>query len=206
LFYFGEFSVDTIFDFFILYRYSSMLEQHSFRNKPAEFILFIIFGSSVFLLAAIFLGLEFLSPCLSGMMLYLWARRNPTVQINFLEIFQFRAPFLPWFLLLFVVMFGFNPKYDLIGLTAGHLYYYLEDVVPKIPETEDCKVLRPPKYLVQICSYLQIHDYRLNEEELIFEEEVAAAAAAVAEVAEANNRAAQEGIIDENMIDDDAMN
>lgn len=125
-----------------------MLEKHSFRNKPADFILFFVFGSSVFLLAALLMGLEFLSPCLSAMMLYLWARRNPTVHINFLEMFQFRAPFLPWFLLLFVVMFGFNPRYDLIGVAAGHLYYYVEDVVPKLPETEDFKILKPPKFLI----------------------------------------------------------
>jgi Derlin-2/3 len=131
-----------------------MLEQHSFRNKPAEFITFFLFGSCFFILAAIFLGLEFLSPCLSAMMLYLWGRRNPTVQINFLEIFHFRAPFLPWFMMLFVVMFGFNPRYDLIGVTVGHLYYYLEDVVPKIPETQDVKVLKPPRVLKSICEKL----------------------------------------------------
>jgi hypothetical protein len=139
------------------------------------------------------------------MMLYLWARRNPTAHINFVEIFQFRAAFLPWFLLLFVFMFGFNPKYDIIGVTAGHLYYYLEDVVPKILETEDWKVLRPPKLLVALCDKLQIHDFRLNEEDLIFEDEVAQAAAA-------GDIGAEEGemnpgdIIDDNMINDDARN
>jgi Derlin-2/3 len=131
-----------------------MLESHSFRNKPAEFILFFIFGSCIFIIAAIIFGFEFLSPCLSAMMLYLWSRRNPTVQINFLEIFHFRAPFLPWFLLGFVIMFGFSPKYDLIGVGAGHIYYYLEDIIPKIPETRDVKILKPPKMLVSICEKL----------------------------------------------------
>jgi Derlin-2/3 len=183
-----------------------MLESHSFRNRPADFILFFVFGSSIFLLAALFLGLEFLSPCLSAMMLYLWARRNPTVHINFLEVFQFRAPFLPWFLLLFVVMFGFNPKYDIIGVAAGHIYYYLEDVVPKIPETEDWKVLRAPKMLVTICEKMQIHDYRVNEEDLIFEEEAVAAAADENEVLRQEAQMNPGDIIDDNMINDDAMN
>ena len=173
-----------------------MLESHSFRNKPAEFILFFVFGSSIFLLAALFLGLEFLSPCLSAMMLYLWTRRNPTVQMNFLEIFQFRAPFLPWFLLLFIVMLGFNPKYDLIGVFAGHIYYYLEDVVPKIPETENFKLLKPPQVLVSICEKLQIHGYQANEADLVFEEEVAAA------VAQENQE--NMDLLDDNMINDGA--
>jgi Derlin-2/3 len=125
-----------------------MLESHSFRNKPADFILFFCFGSTVFLLAAVLFGLEFLSPCLSSMMLYVWARRNPTAMMNFFEIFQVRAPFMPWVVLMFLMVFGFSPKYDLIGITAGHLYFFVADVIPKLPETEDLKVLSPPRFLV----------------------------------------------------------
>jgi Derlin-2/3 len=147
----------------MLYRYSSFLEQHSFRNKPAEFILFLCFGSCIFIMAAIVLGMEFPSFCLSMMMIYVWARRNPNVIINFLEIFQVRAAFLPYCIVMLMLLFGSSLKYDLIGILAGHLYYYLEDVVPKLPETEDFKLLKPPRFLVKVCEYLHIHDYRLNE-------------------------------------------
>ncbi len=68
-----------------------------------------------------------------------------------------------------MVLFGSSLKYDISGIIAGHLYYYLEDVVPNLPETEGVKVLTPPKMVVQICEYLQIHDFRLNEEDLVFE-------------------------------------
>lgn len=163
--------MDTIFDFCILYRYSSMLESQSFRNKPADFILFIFFGSCIFIITAVIFGFEFLSPCLSSMMLYLWCRRNPTFNINFLEIFQFRAPYLPWFLMLFVLMFGFNPVYDIIGVTAAHIYFFLEDIVPKIPETRDMRVLTPPKPLIKLCEIMKIHDFQFNQEDFVFEEE-----------------------------------
>lgn len=113
--------------------------------------MFFMFGSALFLLAALMFGIEFLSPCLSIMMLYLWSLRNPTIQINFLEIFHFRAPFLPWFLMLFSTMIGFNPFHDIIGVVVGHLYYFIEDVVPKIPDTEGIKLLRPPQFLVRLC-------------------------------------------------------
>lgn len=108
------------------------------------------------------------------MMLYLWSRRNPTVQINFLEIFHFRAPFLPWFLMLFVVMFGFSPKNDIVGICVGHLYYYLEDVVPKIPELKGFKMLKAPTVFVNICEKLNIHGFNFNEEDFVFEEEALA--------------------------------
>ena len=77
-------------------------------------------------------------------MLYLWCRRNPEVQMNIMEIFTFRAQFLPWFLMLLVIVFGYDAEDDVIGAVVGHLYYYFSDVVPLIPETKDKLVLSPP--------------------------------------------------------------
>jgi Derlin-2/3 len=95
-----------------------------------------------------------MSPCLSYIMLYVWARKNPNSFVNFFELFQFRAPVLPWATLLMIVMLGYTPKYYLCGLAVGHIYYFIEDVIPKIPETEDFRVLKPPKVLERLCEYL----------------------------------------------------
>ena len=84
-------------------------------------------------------------------MLYLWCRRNPEVQMNIMEIFTFRAQFLPWFLMLLVIVFGYDAEDDVIGAVVGHLYYYFSDVVPLIPETKDKMVLRPPQWLERFC-------------------------------------------------------
>ena len=32
------------------------------------------------------------------------------------------------------------------------------DVVPMIPETKDCKILKAPSWLIDACHYLQIHE------------------------------------------------
>ena len=60
-------------------------------------------------------------------------------------------------------------------MAAGHIYYFIEDVIPKLPETEEVKILKPPKALVRLCEYMQIHDFNENEEEAVFEEAEAAA-------------------------------
>ena len=84
-------------------------------------------------------------------MLYLWTRRNPNVEVNLMELLTFRAQFLPWILILLVVVFGFDVKDDLIGAGVGHIYYFLMDIVPNIPETYKLEVLKSPDYLTRFC-------------------------------------------------------
>lgn len=159
LFYVGELSPHTIFDFVLFYYNSSKLEQHDFRNKPADLIMFYFFSCCSFLVLATYLGLQFLSPCLSATVLYVWTRRNPNVEVNLMEIFTFRAQFLPWFLMLLVVVFGFDAQDDLVGALVGHIYYYFADVVPKIPETKEMHLLKAPHFLTRLCEWLRIHEF-----------------------------------------------
>jgi hypothetical protein len=140
-----------MFDFFVFYRYSSFLEKQTFRNKPAEYIVFFVFGCVNFLLAAYFLGLQFLSSCVSTMMLYIWARMHPNIPFNFLNVFEFRSCFLPYFMLMLIVLSGYDPTMDLVGNLVGHCYYFLVEIMPNIPETEGCRYLTPPKTLVDLC-------------------------------------------------------
>lgn len=64
------------------------------------------------------------------MMVYVWGRRHPRLPLSFLGIFTFSAAYLPWVLLAFSVMLGSSPVVDLLGMAAGHTYYFLEDVYP----------------------------------------------------------------------------
>ena len=57
IFYRGELSPHTIFDYYICLRYSCQLESQDFRSKPAEFLVFFIFGSVTFIFFGYYLGL-----------------------------------------------------------------------------------------------------------------------------------------------------
>ena len=50
---------------------------------------------------------------------YVWSRRNPHVQLNFLGVATFAAPYLPWVLLTFSLMVGGIWKSDVMGIVAG---------------------------------------------------------------------------------------
>ena len=54
---------------------------------------------------------------------YVWGRRHPYVHLNFLGLFNFTAPYLPWVLLAFSVTLRSNAVVDLLGIVAGMSSY-----------------------------------------------------------------------------------
>merc|ERR1711909_43760 len=70
----------------------------------------------------------------------------------------FQAPYLPWVLLAFSVLLGNSVSVDLLGMSVGHIYYFLEDVFPN--QRDGFKILRTPIFLKVLC------DSQLEEETL----------------------------------------
>jgi Derlin-2/3 len=128
---------------FFLVKYCKSLEEGSFRNRSADFLWMLLFGAGVLTAFAPFVNIQFLGSSLTFMMVYVWGRRHPHLNLSFLGIFNFSAPYLPWVLLAFSVMLGSSPAVDLLGIAAGHAYYYLEDVYPHISPTGR-RLLRTP--------------------------------------------------------------
>jgi len=124
--------LDFVFHMFFLVKYCKSLEEDAFRNRPADFLWMLLFGAALLTALAPLAGVRFLGSSLTFMMVYLWGRRHPHVQLSFLGVFNFTAPYLPWVLLAFSVMLGSSPAVDLLGVAAGHVYYFLEDVYPRM--------------------------------------------------------------------------
>jgi len=159
LFFKGELSPHTIFDFYICFRYMYSLETSCFRGKPAEFLTFITLGCSFFLVSAFFLGLQNMSGSLSAMMLYMWARKNPNIEMSFLDVFHFRSCFLPYFMFMMILLSGYDVTLDLLGMIAGHVYFFFEEVVPRVPETRSMRILKAPSWLTRLCETLRLNEF-----------------------------------------------
>ncbi|KAK4515851.1 Aldedh domain-containing protein [Mucor velutinosus] len=150
-FYFGPLSIDFGFHIFFLARYSRMMEEGFFRNKPADYVWLMVFSASVLLVISIivpFASLPFMGSALSFTMVYIWARRNPYVRLNFLGLLVFTAPYLPWVLLIFSLCLGGQiPTGDILGVLVGHIYYFFEDVWPRDPVSQGKKWLATPRII-----------------------------------------------------------
>ncbi|KAI3741050.1 hypothetical protein L1987_58717 [Smallanthus sonchifolius] len=141
--YFRNMDLDFLFHMFFLYRYCKLLEENSFRGRTADFFYMLLFGATVLTttvlvggtipyLSVSFANIFFLSYSLTFMMVYVWCKQNPLIHMSLLGIFTFTAAYLPWILLSFSVLVGGSLWVDLLGMIAGHAYYFLEDVYPKM--------------------------------------------------------------------------
>lgn len=160
--FFGNLSVDFVFHLFFIMRYCRLLEEGHFRGRTADFIWMFVLGAAVMLALAVsvpmFSKIRFLGHSLSFMLVYVWGRdpENEDMRMNFLGLFPFNAPYLPWVLLLFSVVIGNPVETDLLGIVVGHLYYFLDSVWPRLAHARGwtywSKVLVTPSLLTYLCS------------------------------------------------------
>ncbi|KAI3800298.1 hypothetical protein L1987_28385 [Smallanthus sonchifolius] len=141
--YFRNMDLDFLFHMFFLSRYCKLLEENSFRGRTADFFYMLLFGATVLTttvlvggmipyLSVSFANIFFLSYSLTFMMVYVWCKQNPLIHMSFFGIITFTAAYLPWVLLSLSVVLGGSLWVDLLGMIAGHAYYFLEDVYPKM--------------------------------------------------------------------------
>lgn len=149
--FFGTFGFNFFFNMIFTYRYCKMLEENSFRGRTSDFVMMFLFGSICMVTFAFcFINLLFLGQAFTIMLVYVWARRNPFIRMNFFGLLTFQAPFLPWVLLGFSLLLGNSVSVDLLGMFVGHIYYFLEDVFPNQPN--GFKILKTPMLLKVLCD------------------------------------------------------
>ena len=66
-------------------------------------------------ITGVFVQILFLGQAFTIMLVYVWARRNPLVRMNFFGLFNFQAPYLPWVLLGFSLLLGNSIAVDVLG-------------------------------------------------------------------------------------------
>ncbi|THV83359.1 putative membrane protein [Aureobasidium pullulans] len=127
--YFGPLSLNLLFHIFFIQRYARMLEESA--QSQAHFTWMLAYAATTLLCLAPLVSVVFLGSILSSTLVYIWSRRHPDVQLSFLGLFIFRAPFLPWVMIaLSVVMHGQWPKDELCGIAVGHVWYFFNDIYP----------------------------------------------------------------------------
>nr|XP_016455956.1 PREDICTED: derlin-1-like [Nicotiana tabacum] len=128
----GKFSINFGIRLLMIARYGVQLENGPFQRRTADFLWMMIFGAfTLLVLSAIpFFSSPFLGISLVFMLLYVWSREFPDANINIYGLVTLKAFYLPWAMLCLDVIFGSSIMPDLLGIIAGHLYYFLTVLHP----------------------------------------------------------------------------
>jgi len=120
-----------------------MLEASSFAGRSGEFLYFLVFTATVIIVLARYCSILFFGSALSFAMTYLWSRRNRHANMALFGFIGFPAAYLPWVYLGFSLLLHHSMVTDMLGLAAGHLYYFLYDVWPAVADSRGWWCRRP---------------------------------------------------------------
>lgn len=145
-------------------RYGAALEDNpypsgggSHRGNIADFVMMLISGGSVLLAIAAYLNTPFMASSLLFMVIYVWSKRFPATEVT-LYFFRMPGTYLPWALIAWSLATGDDPTMDLLGLAAGHLYYFLVDALPNSPGAmAGRKMLWTPNFMYRIFGVAPTH-------------------------------------------------
>ncbi|KAI4332809.1 hypothetical protein L6164_017688 [Bauhinia variegata] len=131
-FFLGPFSFPFAIRLIMIARYGVSLERGPFDKRTADYVWMFVFGALSLLVIALvpFFRSPFLGVSLVFMIIYIWSREFPNARINIYGLVSLKGFYLPWAMLVLDLIFGNPIMPDIIGMLAGHLYYFLTVLHP----------------------------------------------------------------------------
>jgi len=151
-FFAGGFSMNFLFAMMMIYYTFSQVESH-FKNKESELATMLLFNAVTGIIYG-WLASEFMvmqSPYVFSV-LYVWSKLVPDLTMQIYG-FPVQSGNLPWVLIAFHLFTGGNPFSDLVGVAAGHTYYYLKHV---LPESHGYNLLKTPSWIDYVTKKLKV--------------------------------------------------
>jgi len=132
--FFGPFSFQFLMQMYFFVSFSGKLEKNEAFSAPGDYPFFLMITILCLCVFSAILqwptGMPLLGPSLVFAILYYWSRREPYAQLSFFS-FQIQGFQFPFCLMFFTMLMGGSVWADLVGLAAGHLFYFLKEVCPQ---------------------------------------------------------------------------
>jgi len=154
--FFGGFSFPFVMSLFFLVVYSSEYEHNPYALTPgalqgstADYAFTLMCCALGLLVISYMMGFYFMGSSLVFSILYLWSKRNAEARRSFWG-FQIKGAYLPFFLMGISMLMGQPPVSDAAGLAAGHVFYFLAEVLP-LKYGRD--FIRTPEWLIRLVDW-----------------------------------------------------
>jgi len=134
----GKFSFNFVIEIMMLTNFGSRLENNDIFTSASAgdgaYLFFLLYQMIVILLVGVITnfprGSAMNGHALIFSMIYYWSKREPYEQLS---MYGFKIPgsSLPFALLLFDLVLGAGVWQDVVGIMAGHSYYFIFEVIPE---------------------------------------------------------------------------
>ncbi|KAL6769681.1 DER1 [Auxenochlorella protothecoides x Auxenochlorella symbiontica] len=135
-----------------LVQYGGQYERAKFAHSAADAATMLLFGMASLLLLDLALPparIGFHGLSLLYMLVYAWSRANPTAQVSFMGLLTLPGLYLPGVFVAMDLLQGQSVAAPLLGIAAGHLYYFLTEVYPL---TSGRHIIQTPQWLARAIS------------------------------------------------------
>jgi len=132
LFHHGPLGFNALIHILSFLQYATSSESLFFSGRPADFIIFSLFGSAAMWIFAAFTPIIFLGHIFTSYFTYYWCKRSPDNRVFLMNIpIGINGPYVP---LLFLGISILNTSLkqalpNLIGFGTAHIYFFLHDVI-----------------------------------------------------------------------------
>lgn len=110
---------------YFLYSYSGLLERGFYEGKPADYAFMLLFNWLSIVVICFLAEITVLMVPLVMSVMYVWCQLNKDANVTFMFRVTFKAMYLPWVLFVTDLVLFRDGVPDLIGILAGHLYFFL---------------------------------------------------------------------------------
>eukprot|EP00052_Salpingoeca_macrocollata_P004913 m.44293 g.44293 ORF g.44293 m.44293 type:complete len:247 (+) comp14539_c0_seq1:108-848(+) len=122
----GKLGFPFLINLYFLYSYSNMLETGLYDGRTADYVFLVFFCWLVLVFIAFLFDIMMIGVPLIIAVLYVWCAVNADQIVSFWFGTRFKARFLPWVLLGFNVLLGGSGIMELLGILAGHAFFFLK--------------------------------------------------------------------------------
>jgi Derlin-2/3 len=154
--FFGKFSFPFVMNLFFLVVYSNEYEANPYSTtrgvlvgSTADYVYCLMICSVGLFAIAYYFGFYFMGSSLIFAVLYLWSKRNAEARRSFWG-FQIKGAYLPFVLMAFAMLMGQTPVMDAAGVAAGHIFYFLVEVLPMKYGRD---FLQTPDWLIRLVDW-----------------------------------------------------
>eukprot|EP00033_Pygsuia_biforma_P002373 GCRY01002626.1.p1 GENE.GCRY01002626.1~~GCRY01002626.1.p1 ORF type:complete len:263 (+),score=10.72 GCRY01002626.1:95-883(+) len=139
----GKLGFGFLIHMMFVYQHSKDLESVNFAGRTADYAWCLTLLCFFLIVIGGFWGFYFLGTGFIMGLVYIWSKKNPTRIVSFFFGARFQAMYFPFVLLVFNLLMGNSIAIDIAGIVAGHLYYFLDEVLPL---TQNIRLVRTPAF------------------------------------------------------------